>query len=98
MAVTITTVFDGTDTHIADVIYSATADKTATIAHTLAAVPQEVYITPLLVLTGPTAGTTHAATTIDSTNVVITKQSTAGTSNAAAQVRVIIKRPHTLGR
>jgi hypothetical protein len=86
------------DTTIVDVAYTATKDATATIAHGLAGTPQEVYITPLLMLTGPTAGTTHAATTINSTNVVITKLSTANSENAAAQIRVIIKRPHSTGR
>lgn len=86
------------DTTIVDVAYTATADKDATIAHGLAGTPQEVYLTPLLSLAGPAAGTKYAATTINSTNVVVSKQSAASTNNAAAQVRVTIKRPHSLGR
>jgi hypothetical protein len=86
------------DSTIVDVAYTATADKVATIAHGLVAAPQEVYITPLLRLAGPLAGTIYAATTINTTNVVVTKQSAANTADNAAQIRVTIKRPHSAGR
>lgn len=86
------------DTTIVDVAFTATKDKTATITHGLAGTPQEVYLTKLLLLTGPLNGYIMAATTINSTSVVITKESTANTANNGAQVRVIIKRPHSFGR
>lgn len=99
MAVTITVVRQGTsakDSHVADVIASADADTTATIPHGLGAAPEEVTITPLL--QAPAALSLWAATTIDATNVVLTKATTMGSGNAGNQVRVIIKRPHSLGK
>lgn len=95
MAVTVTTVFDGPDSFIADVEATADADTIATIPHTLAATPAEVYITWLLL-----AATLSLwrATTIDGTNVVLTKSTTAGSGAAGNQVRCIIKRPHSIGR
>lgn len=96
MAVVVTTIFDGTDTFIADVSYTATADKTATIAHTLGAAPGEVTLTPLA--PEPFYVGQARVTTINTTNVIVTKTSVAASSNAAAAIRVIIKRPHTLGR
>ena len=95
-AVTVTTVFDGADTFIADIEADADADTTATIPHTLAAIPQEVYVTPLQQVAA--AISEWAATTIDATNVVLTKGTGAGSGVAGNQVRCIIKRPHTLGR
>lgn len=96
MAVTVTTIFDGADSHIVDIIATADADTTATIPHTLGAAPAEVYITPLL--QAPAAVSEWAATTIDATNVVLTKGTGAGSGNAGAQLRVVIKRPHSIGR
>lgn len=95
MAVTVTTVFDGTDTHIADVEATADADTVATIPHTLGAIPAEVYITGLL---AAAAISLWRATTIDATNVVLTKSTTAGSGAAGNQVRCIVKRPHSIGR
>ena len=96
-AVTITTVFDGPDSFIADVIATADADTTATIPHTLGAAPQEVTITQLI-SQALTALSAWAVTTIDATNVVCTKLTSVGSGNAGAQLRVIIKRPHSIGR
>ncbi len=95
MAVTVNNVLAGTDTKIATVIATADADTTATIAHGLGAVPLEVYFTPLL--QAPAALSLWAVTTIDATNVVLTKATTAGSGNAGAQIRVVIKRPHSIG-
>lgn len=96
MAVTVTTVYDGSDTFIADIEATADGDTTATIPHTLGAAPAEVYITALL--QAPAEDSNWAATTIDATNVVLTKGTTAGSGSAGNQVRCIIKRPHSLGR
>lgn len=95
MSVTITSVFTGTDSVIRDVAASADGDTTATIPHGLGAVPGEVSILPLT-----EAGTISAwrATTIDATNVVMTKGTTSGSGAAPAQLRVTIKRPNSLGR
>lgn len=96
MAVTVTTIFTGTDSIIRDIIATADADTTATIPHGLGAAPAEVYTTELL--QAPAALSAWAVTTIDATNVVLTKGTGAGSGNAGAQVRVVIKRPHSIGR
>lgn len=98
-AVTITTVHDGTDTFIADVTASADGDTTATIPHTLGAIPEEVILTPTLsqALTALSAWAAPVAS-IDATNVVCTKLTSTGSGSATKQLRVTIKRPHTLGR
>jgi len=94
-AVTLTTVFAGTDSRIVDVEATADADTTATIPHSLGAVPQEATITWLL---AAAAISLWRATTIDGTNVVLTKATTAGSGAAGVQCRMIVKRPHTIGR
>jgi len=96
-AVSITSVFTGTDTVIRDVIATADADTTATIPHGLGAVPAEVQTIKTL-SQALAAESSWAVTTIDATNVVCTKLATVGSGNAGAQLRVTIKRPHTLGR
>lgn len=96
-AVSITSVFTGTDSVIRDVIATADGDTTATIPHGLGAAPAEVTITKTL-SQALAAESSWSVTTIDATNVVCTKLATAGSGNAAAQLRVIIKRPHSLGR
>lgn len=100
MAVTVTPLAQPTNTipratsYIADVKATADADTTATCPHGLGVVPQEVIITPLL---QASAGLSlWAVTTIDATNVVLTKSTAVGSGNAANQVRVIAKKPHTL--
>ncbi len=97
--VTITTVYDGEDTFIADITASADADVTATIPHTLGAVPAEVYIMPALeqALTALSQWVAPIAS-IGATNVICTKLTSTGSGSATKQARVIIKRPHTLGR
>ncbi len=94
-AVTLTTVFAGTDSRIVDVEATADADTTATIPHSLGATPQEVTLTWLL---AAAAISLWRATTIDGTNVVATKATTAGSGAAGVQARAIIRRPHTIGR
>jgi hypothetical protein len=94
-AVTVTTVFDGPDSFIADVEATADADTTATIPHTLAATPAEVYTTDLAAAARLSL---WIASTIDGTNVVLTKATTMGSGAAGNQVRCIIKRPHSIGR
>lgn len=97
-AVTIAVVRQGAsnkDSHVADVTATADADTTATIPHGLGAAPEEVTITWLK---NEAAISLWRATTIDATNVVLTKATTMGSGVAGAQARVIIKRPHTLGQ
>lgn len=114
MAVSIVTVYQGIDTHVADVIATADGDTTATIDHGLVEpgqeqskpgrggqsaagiVPVEVHITPLI---QSVAGLAEwAATTIGSLSVILTKSTAVGSSDAAEQIRCIIKRPNSYGR
>ncbi len=86
------------DTMIVDVVATADADTTATIPHLMGVAPQDVTITPILsqALAALSAWSLNAVP--GTTNVVATKLATAGSGNASAQLRVIIRRPHTLGR
>lgn len=93
--VTLTTVFAGTDSRIVDVEATADADTTATIPHGMVVAPQEFSFTYLL---AAAAISLWRATTVDATNVVGTKGVGVGSGVAGVQVRVIIRRPHTIGR
>ncbi len=98
MAVAITVVRQGAatkDSHVADVAATADADTTATIPHSLGAAPEEVYVTWLKT---EASLSLWRVTTIDATNVVLTKSTTMGSGVAGNQARVIIKRPHTMGQ
>lgn len=101
MGVTLTTIFQGTNINITDVVASADGDVAATIPHGLAAAPAEVYLTPMLsqalAAASAWAVATPPATGVTATNVVLTKLATAGSGNAAVQLRVISKSPGKLG-
>lgn len=92
MAVTITTVLAGADTYIAD-IETATETTTGNIPHGLGAIPLEVYIT----LKAPQAASVPAwaVSTINATNIVCTRDTTGA---AASAFRLIVKKPHSIGR
>lgn len=94
MAVSISTVLAGPTMHVADVEATADGDTTATIPHGLAAAPDVVILTPL----DPVAETLSdwAAVTIDATNVVVEKQTDAGSGVAGNQLRVIAMLPHSI--
>jgi len=97
MAVTVTPVFAGATRFIADVEATADGDLTSgNIAHGLGAVPLSVFVTPLQQAAG--ALSAWAATTLDATNVVLTKSGAAGSGVAGAQVRVEVALPHSLTR
>lgn len=96
MAVTVTPVLSGANTHVADVEATADADVTATIPHGLGTAPTIVILTPLL--QAPAALSLWAATTIDATNVVCTKATTASSGSAGNQLRVTASLPHSLFR
>lgn len=96
MAVNLTTVLAGSTTNITDVEATADADTTATIPHGLGAVPLVVILTPLLAVAETLSD--WAATTINATNVVCTKQTDVGSGAAGAQLRVISMLPHTIIR
>ena len=94
MAVNVTTVLAGVTMHVADVEATADGDTTATIPHSLAAAPEVVILTGLQ----PEAETLSdwVATTIDGSDVVLTKQTDAGSGVAGAQVRMIALLPHSI--
>lgn len=95
MSITVTNVLAGTNTFIADVKATADGDVTATIPHGMAAAPKVVLFTQLL-SQGLTALSAWAATTIDGTNIVLTKLTSTGSGNANNQVRVTAMTPHSL--
>lgn len=77
-----------------DIIASADADTTDTISHNLGILPIEVIITPL-----STKGITGnwSFTSATATQIVIAKNNVgAGSGDAAAQVRVTLRFPHTI--
>lgn len=101
MAVTITEINAGPQAgaqavRIYDVIATADADTTATIAHGMGVAPEDIQLTPLLQAVALLAG--WAVTTKDATNVILTKATTAGSGNAGASVRVVVRRPTVLTR
>ena len=95
MAVTITTVLVGPNIEIYDVEATADADPRATVPHTLGAVPQEV--TFMLIQGVPTIWSENA-TGRSQIAVVVDKDTGVGSGAAGNQLRVYIKRPHTMVR
>lgn len=95
MAMSSTVAYAGTNTRTFDVIASADADSgDLVITHGLGAAPVDVTITPLL---GAGGTANWSVKTITSTTITITKNSTAaGSGNAAAQLRVTARLPHSL--
>ena len=93
MAITITPVLAGTDTYIATVASDGTDTSSGNIAHGLGAAPLEVNIAPVTADAASVA--LWAATTIDATNIVLTRHVTGA---AASTVQLTVKRPHSLGR
>jgi hypothetical protein len=83
---------------VVDIAATATGDKSATIVHGLGPgrTPLEIQITPLLNHTAQKSE--WAATTINSTNLVLTKTSATGTNANGSQIRVLIRIPHSLGQ
>jgi hypothetical protein len=98
MAVSVTNILAGANTFIGDVIATADADTTATITHGLSAggTPKEVQQCQILsqALAASSGWSTAAP---GATTVVATKLATAGSGNAAAQLRVTVRTPHSLG-
>lgn len=98
MAQVITNVRAGTiqtDRFVADVAYTATADAGGNVPHGLGAVPQNFWHENRLA--EAYVGRVCIAS-VNSTNLVLTKISTAGSANNAAQIRVYAERPHTIGQ
>lgn len=98
MAVSTTPVLSGTTKFIFDVTATADADTTTgSVAHGLGAVPLSVIITPL-VSQALTALSAWAVTTLDGTNIALTKLTSAGSGNASPQLRVEVSLPHSVVR
>lgn len=98
MAVSVTNILAGTNTFIADVIATADGDTTATVTHGLSAggTPKEVQATKILSnALAAEPGWSWAAP--GATTVVGTKLATVGSGNAAAQQRVTVRTPHSIG-
>lgn len=77
-----------------DIVAALDADSADTITHNLGVVPTEIIITPI-----STKGITGnwSYTSASTTQVVITKNNVGGGSgDAAAQVRVTIRAPHSV--
>lgn len=95
MAVTITNVLAGKNAFICDVAATADGDTTATCPHGLPVAPLFVTLCPTL-SQALTALSGWAATTIDGTNITLTKLTSTGSGNAAKQVRVNALTPHSV--
>lgn len=93
MAVTLTPILAGKDTYIVDVVVDAADLSSGNIAHGLGVIPKSVNITNKVATVATSAA--WAASTIDITNVVITRHVTG--ASTADTVRVIIKTPHSIG-
>lgn len=83
-------------TSIWNIEATADGDTTATITHGLNGTPQDIQLTPLLQAPALLSG--WAVTTINSTQVVLTKATTTGSGSAGAQLRVIVRVPHSIGQ
>lgn len=87
------------DTVVADIVASADADVTATVTHNMQISAADLAAGFPLVSIIPTLSQALAAlsswsvTTIATNTVVLTKLATAGSGNAAAQLRVTVLRP-----
>lgn len=93
MAITLTPVHTGTNEYTVDVASDGTDLSSGNIVHGLTGVPESVELT---LLTADVASIpSWAATTIDGTNVIVTRDTTGA---AASTVRVTIKTPHSIGR
>lgn len=92
MAYTVTTVRRTADELVLDIIKSADADTvTGNIAHGMGVIPN-VEVTQIL-SQALAAMSNFAVTTIDVTNIELTGLATVGSGNAAAQIRVYVRRP-----
>jgi hypothetical protein len=96
MAIEQTVVFAGPDTIIVDLAVNNTNETDAVIAHGLGATPQEVTFTPLLA--APAAANQWRWSAADATNVTLTRTGDESGESATKQLRVFIKRPHSIGR
>ncbi len=102
MAVSITNIFQGVDASVNNITATADADAVATVPHGLGAlpfIPTEAWVVGILTQ-GPALNPPKSVGlgAIDAVNVNITMGTIVGSGNAAPQLRVYCKRPHTIGR
>lgn len=83
------------DMMIVDVIATADGDVAAVIPHLMRAAPIEITLTKILT-NALAAEPSWTVGVVDADNVNLVKLATAGSGNALAQLRVVIRRPHTL--
>lgn len=102
MAVTVTAVAQPSGQNVRgslsiwDIIATADADTTATITHGLGGgvAPQDVQLTNLL--QAPAGVSAWAVTGFSATQITLTKGTGVGSGNAGAQLRAIVRLPHTM--
>lgn len=94
MAIVQTVVWAGPDTKIVDLTSNDNAVD-AVIPHDLGATPQDVSLT-LLRVQG--AINQWRVSAMDATNVTVSKTEDESGESASPQLRVIIRRPHSIGR
>jgi len=91
-AVSTATVRRTADVFVFDVTATADADTvTASIPHGMGVIP-DVKITQLIIQTVVSAAL-WCVTTLDATNLILTKATGVGSGNAGAQLRVYVERP-----
>lgn len=94
MAIVQTTIWEGPDTKIVDLTSNDNAVD-AVIPHGLGATPADVALTALQTLAYTNLWRVSSK---DATNVTVTKTEDESAENASPQLRVIIRRPHSIGR
>lgn len=95
MSTAVTVVEQGVDEYIADVEATANGDTDVTITHALGAVPIEVGLCPISADFYASRWAWTASPTANT--ITITKRTGAG-GGTGAQVRVCVRRPHSIGR
>jgi hypothetical protein len=89
-----TTIWAGPDTKIVD-LTSNDNGTSAVIPHGLGETPADVALTALQTLAAVNLWRVSA---MDATNVTVSKTEDESGESATAQLRVIIRRPHSIGR
>ena len=93
MAVTVSQVGSGNYTKTWNVIASADGDTAATITHGFASTPAQVFLVPLLAV----AYTAQwIVSTVNASQVILGKTSAGTSSNASAQLQVIVEIPYSM--
>jgi len=89
----VTPVFTGSDSIEATITATGDGQQSFGLGHTLG-VAQEFWLVPLL----PNAYLSQWSIVSSNNQLTVTKSSAVGSGNAAPQVEVFVKRPHSIGR